>query len=503
MWLMALFLMGYLVYSTGIAIPYYADDFLFFKEFSCADILDRFLGKGRGIGFYRPIEAAFLACVQDHFGTSTVPIHIATISLHSLLAYLVFVALLRTGSCPSQAVLGSLFMLLSQANASAVMGNDTSSQISGTFFGCVSLWFLYLSFPNVQSITNSSGSIDWGRHSSSVFAFAAALLSKESSVSFFPLLFAVMLFKFRDRGMKEEKSPIRKGFFVFLPFVVVLVAYIAIRSLIGASQASVGSGRHNFTIGLNILENLTLLLFASVIPMSSVTAFTGIKSGQLGTVAVAALASLVFVGSVGYGLCQSRQWGNLFALGILAIGALFPMAMLNHVSELYAYNAMPLFAMIVGIGLGALYERAMTPRSKQIVVAMLCLLFASHIVAVRMKASLMHENGTRAGILLNEIQPYARRVPPGGELVLVNPDDNRPEYSIFQMRGFNVFRNGVARIKEMANRPDIKVKIIAQEDLQPARYNTQQAVVLTLEGTSIRVVKNVGNSDINDVPVRK
>jgi hypothetical protein len=70
--------MGFLVYSSGIAIPYYAADFHFFKKFLCSDFLDRFLGKGRGIGSARAP-------------------HIATIALHSLLAYLVFVVLLRTG----------------------------------------------------------------------------------------------------------------------------------------------------------------------------------------------------------------------------------------------------------------------------------------------------------------------------------------------------------------------------------------------------------------------
>lgn len=90
MWLMAPCLMGFLVYSSGIAIPYYAAAFHFFKKFPCSDFLDRFLGKGRGIGFYRPIEAA------SWHASARAP-HIATISLHSLLAYLVFVVLLRTG----------------------------------------------------------------------------------------------------------------------------------------------------------------------------------------------------------------------------------------------------------------------------------------------------------------------------------------------------------------------------------------------------------------------
>jgi hypothetical protein len=89
-----------------------------------------------------------------------------------------------------------------------------------------------------------------------------------------------------------------------------------------------------------------------MLPVSSVTAFTSIKSGQLGTVAFVVLASLLFVGLVVYGLWQSGHLGILLFLVVLELVLYFPMVMLNHVSEVYAYNAMPFFAMFVGISLG-------------------------------------------------------------------------------------------------------------------------------------------------------
>jgi len=123
LWLAALGLIGFLVYFAGIDIQYYGDDFLFLSDSSCSNFFHHFLRKNPNVGWYRPIETAFLACVQDHFYLNTIPIHIATISLHTLLSYLIFIVLLKLGYSHIQAILGSLFMLFSQANASAVLGN--------------------------------------------------------------------------------------------------------------------------------------------------------------------------------------------------------------------------------------------------------------------------------------------------------------------------------------------------------------------------------------------
>jgi hypothetical protein len=494
MWLVALGLMGFLIYFRGIDIPYYADDFLFFSGSSCSNVLDRFLGKARHMGFYRPIEAAFLTCIQEYFGLNTIPIHIATISLHTVLSYLVFVFLLKVGFSRTQAILGSLFMLFSQANASAVLGNDTLSQVSGTFFGCLSLWFLYISFPNGQAAEAMTDRTYRVRnYCISVLAFTIALFSKESSVSFFPLLFGIIAFHVHDIKTKVEKTSLRDSVLAFLPYVVILAAYLTTRSSIGATQLALGHERYNFHIGRNVVENLALLFVASVIPLSSVTVFTSVKSGEISMIAFSALASVLFIVLLADGLWMSARHGLIFLLGAFGIGALFPMVLLNQVSELYAYNSMPFVSMIAGISLGTLFHFANTHRSKQMLAVTLVVLFASHIIAVNQKSSLMQENGARATMLLAGIQPYAQRLSKNGELLLLNPDDSRPEYSVFLMRGFNVLSDGLSRIKETSNRNDISVRIIEEKDLNAARHDGHDSVILYLDGDFIRVMGQSAN----------
>ncbi len=489
LWLIALGILGFLTFLRGIDISYYADDFVFFSDLSCADGFDHFLGKGRFRGFYRPIEAALLTCIQEYYGVNTIPIHIINISLHALLSFLVFTVLLKLDFSRAQAAFGALFMLLSQANASAILGNDTLSQVSATFFGCFSLLFLHVALDHDATAgAGNKATFRSGFYLSSVLAFALALFSKESGVSFFPLLVGVLFLSFYSSPSGLKKRVLHRAALAFIPFVVVLVGYFFTRAQIGASQATLGHGNYNFNIGFNVAENLAELLIVSIIPLSSVTVFTSVQNGQLGSVAMIALASSVFLGLVSYGLWQTRRYVVVAVLGIFAIGALFPMVILNHVSELYAYNAMPFIAMIVGAGLGAVFEKAHTRRVKRLVLITVCALFASHIIAVQGKAALMRDNGERATLLLKRIEPYAQRVSPGGQLLLVNPDDDYPEYSIFLMRGFNVFRDGVSRIKRNANRADIAVKIIEQKDLQRTLSERQGAVVLHLYGDAVRVM---------------
>jgi len=346
---------------------------------------------------------------------------------------------------------------------------------------------LRVSFPNSDAIEADERIIsDYRKYSLSIFAFAIALLSKESSVSFFPLLLCIVLFNFNNFG--KEKIPLGKAFIAFLPYIAILFAYVATRSLLGVSQPGLGPRRYNFYIGMNLIENLLMLLFASIIPTSSVTAFTTFNTGQLSTFSAIAVVSLVFIGLLGYGLWQSRRYSITLTVGAFGICALFPMVMMNHVSELYAYNSMPFVSMMAGVGLGTIFERSNTRWGKQAVAVMLLVLFVSHITAIQGKASFMVKNGAQATILLNGIQPYVQKVPADGELLLLNPYNHRPEYSVFLVRGFNVLKYGAWRIKKTSNRDDITVRIVEQKDFKQFSHRSD-ALILSLDGNAIKVYR--------------
>jgi len=167
-------------------------------------------------------------------------------------------------------------------------------------------------------------------------------------------------------------------------------------------------------------------------------------------------------------------------LGVFAIFSLFPVVLMNQVSELYLYNAMPFLSVIVGAGLGRLIQVSGTRTTKYLVLTGVGLLFISHVAAIHSKTILMSHNGETATILLNAIQPHLKSIPRNGELVLLNSTSHEVEYSVFRMNGFNVLDNGLGRLKQMARRTDFDVKIITESALQKDQLS-RDAVVLALD----------------------
>jgi hypothetical protein len=476
----------FLVYLAGIDIQYYQDDFEWIDPSS--SVVDHFIRVNPANGWYRPIQASFLALVQRHFDLNTVPIHLASILIHALLCYWILVALIRTGYPPVHAILASAFMAFSQANAFALLSDDTLSQVLGTFFGCLSLWALLCR----NKVAERPGNVHVGPYRLSVALFALALLSKEASVSFFPMLLCMLLLqnKTADRNAVAVKKFIGEA----VPYGAVLAVYLTIRWLAGAQQPGLGPARYQFRIGLNIFKNFALDLFALTVPASSVTAFEAFNAGDAARFGLIAACSLAFLCAVAYGLVLcARRDKKIIVAAIFLIASSLPMIMLNHVSELYVYNSMPFFSVLVGIGVGALWENYKRSPVRHAVVALFIVMLASHVMAIRDKASLMRENGERAAVWIREIGPYMDRVPKNGELLLLNPPNNRVvEYSGYRMNGFNVLEYGEPFIKKRYGREDIGVRIVEPSDLGSAKQRPN-VLILGLEGENLdRITPNPG-----------
>ena len=90
-----------------------------------------------------------------------------------------------------------------------------------------------------------------------------------------------------------------------------------------------------------------------------------------------------------------------------ATAALFPMVVLNHVSEAHAYNSMPFFCVLAGVGLGTVWAVLKGKRWRRIAFAALVVVFlAAHYGSTQSKTRLMVENGEQAAMLLSQIEPY-------------------------------------------------------------------------------------------------
>ena len=475
----ALMLLGIVIFSVylpGIDIPYYGDDFGWIDTTTGA--LTHFI-QVNADGWYRPLQASVFTLVQRHFGLNTIPLHLLSILIHTLLCWLVLKSMIRLGYAPTQALFAALFLALSQANAFAVLSDDTLSQVAGTFFGCLSVWGLLSrrvepGAPKPRLILPYAVSLG---------AFALALLSKETTASFLPILVCALLFL--NYEATSRWASIRKVFFQSIPFVMVFFIYFLVRFLVGANSPSLGSGGYNFRLGTNALFNAMLDLFALVVPVSTVRAFEAFQTGDILSIAVIAVGSLLFFSAVVAGLWIGRADAKIAAAIVFLIGSAFPMVLMNHVSELYVYNSMPFFAVLVGIGIGTLLEISRRQYIKHAIAASFALFLVSHVAAIQEKAILMRENGQRAAALVGGIATYIHRVPPKGELLLVNPPTKEIEYAVYVLPGFRVLEFGESFIKKTYGREDISLRIIEEAELKstPVRPDT---VILGLEGDTLK-----------------
>jgi hypothetical protein len=315
-WLIIFSLIGFSVYFIGIGIQYYNDDFQFVFNSPSSKLFYYFFNNNPENNFYRPIQASFLAFIQTYFGLNTVPIHITQIFMHILLVLLVFSAMLKLGFSKTQAVVGAVFMIISQANVHAVLSLDTFSQISGTLFGCLSIWLFYIFTVNTQNTNGKILTLN-AYYYLSVFTLFLAYLSKESSISYFPILLGVIIL---TQMIKGRTFPINQAIVTALPFIFITLLYLIARTFIVEAQPSFGDDRYDFHIGINIIKNIALILFSASTPISSVTIFSAFKNAEFLHFAIAIIITLFFLFLVVYGWWFSKQHRKLLILfGIFAI----------------------------------------------------------------------------------------------------------------------------------------------------------------------------------------
>jgi len=500
-WLLILSAIGFAIYFSGLTISYYGDDFGYVFAAPSTKILYYFSHRNPNHQFYRPINSSILAIIQHFCGLKTWPMHLINILFHVLLSWLVYLFMIKQRFSKSSTVAGSVFMVVSQANAMAVLSNDTFSQICGTFFGCATLWLLDRSLATSEGHRDGpSPGVSYSFYLLSLCAFSISLLSKETSVSFLPLSFGVLLIRNWDR--KNRRFILRRSTIEMVPFIALTILYALVRWPLGLGQPAAGQEGYNFHVGFNVVRNFTLFLMSAAVPISSARAFSLVYNRHFTAALSVAILSFAVILVVLYGVWRSGRHRFFLLVGGFALVALFPAILLGHISELYLYNAMPFLAVLVGAGLGRLLDlnRARSLRFAAST-AIFTLLFASHVIAIQSKASLMEENGERATELLQQIQPYLARVPKNGKLFLVNPASSQVEYSVFLLNGFNVLRYGENIINQIANRHDFRVEVVEHSELDRVG-SEKDGVVLTLRDGIVRAHDSAAKLEHPDLVTR-
>lgn len=530
-WLGVLLGLAFVLYWSAIGTKRMGDDFHLVFEQPVKAIYAHYYQNLPHFGWYRPIEATFYGIVQSTLGLATWPNQVAQIALLTVLAILVFKFVRHLGFNQWQAGIGSVFVIISQANVYPVVSNAIFSQNASTLAGFASMFLLYRSLapfsqgvggtrpvasmfaynqmdrcshaappacteqlkPAIQQHGDSSHmpsgqAAPWLQHLGSLTFFAVALLLKETATSFILIVPIVAVLAWwagaqvhgnRSRqGCRSYNIPpdslatIRRISLVSLPYVALFLIYFVVRSQVVSNQpqfvAAHSEDGYGFRFGPNIPRNIAMLFFAGLSPFSTVATFNAVQLGDKPSIALFFGLTVGWTGLVALGCWRTRKPALLGSLVLAAIGSLFPMALMLHVSELYTYNLMPWLAILVGIGAGQFIvknagsadEPAVRPYRWTVIALILAAIGATNIWAVRSKIELRQTNGELAESLREQLIPILRQAPPNAYVILRNTPADRPHYSVFQVHGFKLMRWTIRYLKQAANRPDLTISII-------------------------------------------
>ena len=465
--LAAILLGGLLLYGSGFTIPLYGDDYLAFFPPLSLKVFSPFLVGNPQAGTYAPISDSYLVLIQSLSGFETWPVHVSQWLLHSFLCLLVYLGALKLGFSRLQGLLGAMFMLISQANVHAILSNDTISQILACLFGYLSVYYLLIAnerrLEEDRSGTRSAYFI-------SIFIYALALFSKETGAAFFFVIGALLLVASKGKYELQIAGRLRWALVRLIPYLALLIVYVALRSQIATRQPLIGDTRYAFSLGSSVLKNLALFGFASTTPVSSVDVFVSFSRVGVGIEFVAAAAAtILFASLVGYGLWRSELQVHPLLLVFMGVLSLTPAYLLNKVSELYVYNAMPIVSLMVGAGLGGLLVKARESKLRvAATVTFLVVVLVSHVWSTQRKAAQMKVNGSKATVILEDVVRFAHEVPDSGSLVFL---DRRAKdairYSVFLSNGMELVWAAGRVVKYLSGRDDFEVRYVLVSEDEP------------------------------------
>ncbi len=445
------FLIG-VTYASGLDIPYYADDLQLYFPATGMRWFEHFVRTGPTTTFYRPLQNALLTIIQTSAGMNPLPIHLVTLGLHLVMVGSVYEGGRWLGLSRRGAFLAAAIMGVAQANAAAVLGNDTVSQVGATLFG-------YLSLRLYGASLQASGSERVRLLLFALCSVLASVLWKETGVAFMiPMLCiegGMAMQKGRRGGFRSAYGAMGRGGLV----LAVGAVYATGRAWAGAMSPGFGPDPYQYHIGMNLIRNVVLFggAAASMVPTTALA-----RWGQTGAIRPV-LASLAVSGGVilvvAYGLYRSRRLRTTGGLLGLAAVTLSPVLLLNDISELYVYAAMPALSLLCGIGIDEMVSGATGWKRAG---GLLCIVVVLLVQAggVYQKSVLMDTTGRRTQAVLGEVVQHADLVPPDGTLCVEGtPSSDTTAYSIYRMPGSLPLQFAGPVLRHLTHRPDLSFSI--------------------------------------------
>ena len=273
----------------------------------------------------------------------------------------------------------------------------------------------------------------------SVFLFFLALLSKETLISL-PLGILLLITVIHNRNNYTNRIfAIAKQFF---PYFICILIYIALRIQADSFNPFSAHGENSFysiAFGTNVVKNIGLFAIQAILPISTLTVKKAIFFHNYSLIAVIIFLMAAFASILGYGLRKSSMRNIAGVLTLLAMISWLPAVFLNHdVGENYAYNMI----IYLGVLFGIAFEYYRLKKPKAFFGFAISILFIvcgiTNTLGVNEKAFAMKRMGERANILFPQVLSYARNLPEGSRIYLINPKDSEVQYTKFSLRGFDV-----------------------------------------------------------------
>ncbi len=457
------------VYISHLNMPYFGDDYQQVYRDPLHSATAYFFSRPPFAERYIPIQTMVLSLSQWMSGLYTSLLRIFNLIAHAIVCWITWHLALRLGLSKLSAFIAAGFVAVSQLAGTAVLMNDSPSQIQSTIAGLISLIaaFEYSRSENRRYLFVILGGIILG------------FLSKETFVGW--IIPIVGLISLRYDGTRWHMKSVRSVLSVTVPIILLFAVYILFHSSIGLPNGKFGMDRYDLRIGLNIPFNIAQLLFAALLPISTVWVYIAIAHRAIGT-EIAAGLSVALVGSIALiGFSRLRNVWIVVVLG--AIGSMSPVIFLNHVGELYAYSLLPFVALGCAAGCESLMR---SKRGMRFVVAFLVLGIALNLWSVFSKQSMMLAEGKLHGTLLSQLQTIASRLPNKSRLYLVNPVHSGDEYSVFLARGFHLFEAGEDAVGNPIGRNDIDTKVVEENELDSI-MRVSPGVAVTYDTTTLKV----------------
>lgn len=325
-------------------------------------------GRGQG-NFYRPlVSASFMldyavtggpspaeieAAGKPPLGLPTVVFHFSNLLWHGAAALLLYLLLLRAGAPISAAAVAGLVFVAHPLHTEAV------AYISGRA-DMMSAAFMFAGM--ILALTSRTGGRRWAAWCGSLACFAAALMSKESSL-IYPVLLGILLvaawLQERQLAVKGDKGCIIPRLFPLVGAVLLLVVYVALRSTVlrfAASGATAAAplGQRMQETGQAFALYLKLLFWPAGLHMERT--LDGIP-GWLGPVGWALLVGIVLAALAAFSSRKYRIAAGLawFLAAWVPISGIFPLN--APMAEHWMYVPMAGFWWAVGEGLVLACER--------------------------------------------------------------------------------------------------------------------------------------------------